>query len=335
MSDKYDLAIIGAGPVGLFAATLGRLHGMSTVLIDSLTSPGGQLTALYPEKPIYDVPGFHGVSGKNLADQLAEQAMKFHPDIRVGETVTWLARSESEPPLWEIQTGSHARILSRSVLLTVGVGAFVPRRLPIEIPNRWVGEGLYYVVPDLRTFDGITVAIVGGGDTAVDWALTLAEHARRVLLIHRREHFRAQEYSLEQIRQTDKINVVVPYELAAIHTNQDKIIGVVVKHANTQDSLSIAVDAIVSGLGFLPSLGPVKTWGMAMAGNLIVVDPSSMETSLPGVYAAGDVVAYPGKVKLIATGFGEVGIAIARIRTYLDPSKKSLPHSTNLKVAQG
>lgn len=325
--ELFDVTIIGGGPVGLFAATMARLHGMKTLLIESLNNLGGQLYALYPEKPIYDVAGFYGVTGKDLALSLIEQAEHFSPTIVTGESVVRVARTDGE--IYEVATDVQA-YRTRALLLTVGIGAFVPRKLPAEGAASWENRGVYYLMPPLDYFKDRKVLVVGGGDTALDWTLAIAPRASHVILMHRRDQFRGQEESLRLIRESPNVETKTPYELIRI-VGDRRLDTAVVKKVGSDSEESWAIDDVVSGLGFLPSLGPVKRWGLTMDGNAITVDPASMATNLPGVYAAGDVAQYPGKVKLIATGFGEIGIAIAQIRTYLDPSKHGLPHSTNLK----
>lgn len=328
-----DVIVVGGGPIGLFAATMAGLHGMSTTLIESLPELGGQLYALYPEKPIYDVAGFYGVVGKDLAAALIAQTQHFGPTLVTGQTVQSLVRRSGEPPVWQLITQEdifHARV----VLITIGIGAFTPRKLPAEDAERFENQGVYYLMPPLEHFRGQRVLVVGGGDTALDWTLAIASRAMEVTLIHRRTQFRGQEESLRLIQEVPHIHVKTPYELVRVE-GSSHIHHVVVTDVTRETEEEWPMDAVIGGLGFLPSLGPVKNWDLDLEGNSIRVDPASMATNLPGIYACGDVAQYPGKVKLIATGFGEVGIAIARIRSYLDPSKHGLPHSTNIKTLRG
>lgn len=325
-----DVVIIGAGPVGLFAATMARLHGLDTAVVESLPELGGQLYALYPEKPIYDVAGFYGITGKDLALRLIEQAEHFSPHILVGQSVESIHGMTTEDG-WVYELATSATTLrTRVILITVGIGAFIPRKLPCPDADRFQDRGVWYLMPPLDHFRGHRVLVVGGGDTALDWVLAIAPRAEHVTLVHRRDQFRGQEESLRLIHESPAITVKTPYELVSV-PGENQVTAAVLKRVGTTSEEVLPIDDVVSGLGFLPSLGPVKTWGLDLEGNSVRVDPASMATNLPGVFAAGDVVQYPGKVKLIATGFGEVGIAIAQIRTYLDPSKHGLPHSTNLK----
>ncbi|MDA8194290.1 MAG: NAD(P)/FAD-dependent oxidoreductase [Thermaerobacter sp.] len=326
----FDVTIIGGGPVGLFGATMARLHGMTAKIIESLPELGGQLYALYPEKPIFDVGGFPSIPAKDLAAQLIAQTERFHPTICLDESVLRIEATESGYRLYTSQ-GVHE---TRAILITVGIGAFVPRKLPANDAERFEGRGVYYFVPALTAFAGRQVVVVGGGDTAVDWALAIAQHAASTTLVHRRNEFRAQPESLRLLRETPRIHLKTPYEMIGV-AGSDTLTSVTIKPVGDGEPETVRADAVVSGLGFLPTLGPVKDWGLALEGNAITVAPTSMATNLRGVWACGDVAQYPGKVKLIATGFGEIGIAIAQIRTYLDPSKKGhLPHSTNIKSAK-
>lgn len=322
------MVVIGAGPVGLFGATMARLHGMSTVVIDSLPELGGQLYALYPEKPIYDVGGFYGITGKELAERLIDQAVHFSPTIVTGQSVNTI-ESLADQGGYVLYTEDQT-FYTRTILITVGIGAFIPRKLPAQGAERFEGRGVYYLMPPLDHFHDRRVLVVGGGDTALDWTLAIAPRARHLTLMHRRNQFRGQEESIRLIQESPKVTIKTPYELAAVDGDA-AVESVTVKAVGSDAHEQWAVDDIVSGLGFLPSLGPVKGWNLTLEGNTIVVDPGSMATNLPGVYAAGDVVNYPGKVKLIATGFGEIGIAVAQIRNYLDPTKHGLPHSSNMK----
>ncbi len=324
-----DVTIIGGGPVGLFGATMARLHGMSAAVIESLPELGGQLYALYPEKPIYDVAGFYGITGKDLAVQLIEQAEHFSPDFILGQSVESIRYLAGSEPTYELTTPTGT-YRTRVILITVGIGAFIPRKLPAEGADRFEGAGVYYLMPPLDHFHDRRVLVIGGGDTALDWTLAIAPRSQHLTLIHRRDHFRGQEESIRLIQESPAISVRTPFELVRINGDTHPE-SVVVKEVGSDHEEEWLMDDIVGGLGFLPSLGPVKTWGLSLKANTINVDPASMATNLPGVYAAGDVAQYPGKVKLIATGFGEIGIAIAQIRSYIDPSKHGLPHSTNLK----
>ena len=326
--ERFDVAIVGGGPVGLFAAAMAGLHGMQALIMESLPQLGGQLTALYPEKRIYDVAGFTSVAAADLAAALIEQAFHHRPAVRLGVTAAGLKQQEDGS--W-LLSSAQEEIAARAVLVTAGLGAFTPRRLPAENADRFEGRGVYYVPPSLREFSGQDVLVVGGGDTALDWTFEIAQHAHRVYLVHRRQEFRAQPGSLERLFALGNVELRTPCELKAV-LGGDAPSHAVLEHLGGGGEETLGVQAIVSGLGFHAQLGSLKDWGLQFQGShAIAVDPATMATNLPGVYAAGDIAAYPGKVKLIATGFGEVGIAMGPIRSYVHPELKgALPHSTNL-----
>ncbi len=328
--ELYDVTVVGGGPVGLFGATMAGLHGMRVKIIESLPELGGQLYALYPEKPIYDVAGFPSILAKDLSTALVTQMMRFKPTVCMEESVLSVQAVQGEDSLEFLLTTDHGTHRTRTVLIAVGLGSFVPRKLPALNAARFESNGLYYLVPALTHFTGREVAVVGGGDTAVDWTLAVAPYARAVHLIHRRDQFRAQEDSLRQIQETDNISIYTFTEVAEI-VGQDRIEALRLIDIDNETEAMLPVDAVIGGLGFVPDLGPVKTWDLNLKGSSIVVSLANMETNRPGLYAVGDVASYDGKVKLIATGFGEVAIAIARIRSYLHPDLKGLPHSTNVK----
>ena len=329
--DAYDLLVVGGGPVGLFAAAMSGLHGIRAAIVESLPELGGQLTALYPEKRIFDVAGFTAVTGADLAEALIAQALSYRPALYLGTTAETLAAGDDGG--WVLRT-SAGPLAARAILVTAGLGAFVPRRLPADGAEAFEGRGVYYIPPALREFQGKDVVVIGGGDTALDWAWEIAQHARRVYLVHRREEFRAQPGSLDRIRQLQTVHLKTSCELKAV-LGGDRLMGAVLEHIADGGQETVEAQAVVSGLGFHAQLGPLKEWGLEFQGShAIAVNPASMATNLPGIFAAGDIAAYPGKVKLIATGFGEVGIAMGPIRSYLRPELKgALPHSTNLKSA--
>ena len=328
--EAYDLAVVGGGPTGLFAAAMAGLHGLRAVIVESLPQLGGQLMALYPEKRIYDVAGFTAVTGQDLAEALVAQAMHHRPAVRLGVTAQGL---QSLAGGGYVLGTDQGEITCEAILVTAGLGAFSPRRLPAEGADRFEGRGVYYVPPSLGAFDGQDVVVVGGGDTALDWTWEIAQHARRVHLVHRRQEFRAQPGSLERLRQLGNVETRLPYELSAVRGGE-AVAAVEIEDLAHGGRETLAAQAVVSGLGFHAQLGPLKEWGLRFQGaHAIAVDPATMATNLPGVFAAGDVAAYPGKVKLIATGFGEVGIAMGPILAHLNPQRRgALPHSTALKA---
>ena len=325
-SSIVDLAIIGAGPTGLFGAFYAGLRRMSVKLIDSLDMLGGQLTTLYPEKYIYDVAGFPKVLAKDLAASLVEQALHYEPTVCLGEQVQTLDYDEAGR-FFTVKTskGAHA---ARTILIAAGVGAFTAKTLPLPNAVEYEGKGLHYFVKQVEVFRGKRVLIVGGGDSAVDWANTLAPVAAKVTLIHRRDQFRAHEDSVQQMLKSP-VHVRTFYELKALGGNGD------LAHATIYDNRSKAeetleLDAVLVNIGFHNSLGPIKDWGLVLEGSAVRVD-SMMQTSRPGIFAAGDIATFAGKLKLIATGFGEACTAVNFAKHYIDPSAHIFPgHSSNL-----
>ncbi len=330
--DPYDVTIVGGGPVGLFSAAMAGMHGLRAKIIESLPQLGGQLRALYPEKRVFDVAGFASATAADLAERLKEQAMAYGPAVHLGETVLALEVLARGGFLLGTTGGSH---LSRSVLIAAGLGAFSPRLLPAEGAERLQGRGVYYSAPSPATFQGQTVVVVGGGDTAVDWAREIAGHAARVVLVHRREQFRAHQGNLGEVRALGNVELRTPCEVVAV-AGQSAVSAVRLRNLASGGEEEVAAQAVVSGLGFHAQLAALKEWGIAFHGNAIAVDPSTMQTNLPGVYAVGDIAAYPGRLKLLALGFGEAGLAVARIRSYVHPELSgSLPHSSALETLAG
>ena len=327
MTDEsiYDITIVGAGPSGLFAAFYAGLRETKTKVIDSLPQLGGQLAALYPDKYIYDIPGFPRVLAGDLVERQVEQAMQFSPTVCLNEKVTQL---ETRPDgVIELKTEPGKIHLSRSVVIAAGVGAFVPRTLDIPDLDKMAGKGVFYFVKELETFRGKRVLVVGGGDTALDWAHSLLGYAAEVTLIHRRGTFRAHEHTVSQVLQSE-CTVLPYYELKSLE-GEESVDSATIFDNRTGDELTLEVDAIVLGLGFLANLGPIKEWGLSIVKNSIVVN-STHRTNLPGVYAVGDIATYDGKLKLIAAATAEAAVAVNYAKNFIDPSAKVSPgHSTH------
>lgn len=324
--ELYDITIVGGGPTGLFAAFYAGMRGMKAKIIESLPQLGGQLAALYPEKYIYDVAGFPKVMAKELVADLVEQAFQFPITTCLNESVQEIERADDGTLVIHTNQAQHR---SQTVLITVGMGAFSPKRLDAPGVLEFEGKGVHYFVPQLSEFDGKRVLIVGGGDSAVDWALALADRAE-VTLIHRRNAFRAHEHSIDQLK-ASAVTIKTPFELRSIH-GTDHVEEAVIFHNKTQEEERLAVDAVILSLGFQPDLSLVETWDLELDDGGILVN-SRMETSRPGVYAAGDITTYPGKVKLIVVGFGEAATAVNNAATYINPDAKLFPgHSTSRKV---
>ncbi|WP_240374260.1 NAD(P)/FAD-dependent oxidoreductase [Bacillus piscicola] len=322
----YDITIIGGGPAGLFAAFYAGMRQASVKIIESLPQLGGQLAALYPEKYIYDVAGFPKVRAKDLIASLEEQMRQFDPTICTGQSVKGL--EVLSDGLIELTTDNEIH-RSRTVIITAGVGAFQPRKLSLEDTERYERKNLHYFIDDMEQFRDKRVMVCGGGDSAVDWALMLEDVASAVTIVHRRDKFRAHESSVEQLL-SSSVAVKTPYQPVQFIDEEERIASVVIEKGKSEENECIEVDDVVVNYGFISSLGPLKDIGLEIEKNSIVVN-SKMETNIPGVYAAGDVTTFDGKVKLIATGFGEAPTAVNNAKAYMDPTAKVQPlHSTSV-----
>ncbi len=319
----YDITIIGGGPSGLFTAFYGGMRQCSVKIIESMPQLGGQLSALYPEKFIYDVAGFPKIRAQELVNRLKEQLEKFKPTICTEEQVEKVEKKED---IFELTTNQGVHY-SKTIIITAGAGAFAPRKLELPNAESFEGKNLHYFVDDLHAFEGKRVAVFGGGDSAVDWALMLEPIAEKVWIIHRRDKFRAHEHSVENLMNS-KVEVLTPYEAKAIE-GTDNIEKVVITNKDGEDK-TLDVDAVIVNFGFVSSLGPIKEWGLQFEKGAILVN-SKMETNVPGIYAAGDIATYPGKIKLIAVGFGEAPTAVNNAKSYIDPDAKIQPgHSSSM-----
>lgn len=322
-----DIVIIGAGPAGMFAAFYAGMRQASAKIIESMPQLGGQLAALYPEKYIYDVAGFPKVTAQQLVNNLNEQLKHFPVETCLEEKVLRVVKRGERDFEIETDKGVHR---SRAVIIAGGVGAFEPRRLELPEAQRFEKKNLHYFVSDLTAFAGQRVVISGGGDSAVDWALMLEPIAKEVTLIHRRDKFRAHEHSVENLMNS-KVKVLTPLELTQMH-GTDRIEKVTLADVKSGETFDLDVDAVIVNFGFVSSLGPIAEWGLDIEDGAIVVD-SRMETSIPGIFAAGDITTYAGKLKLIAVGFGEAPTAINNAKVYIDPTAKLSPgHSSNMKL---
>ncbi|PSL44464.1 thioredoxin reductase (NADPH) [Salsuginibacillus halophilus] len=320
-----DITIIGGGPTGLFTAFYGGMRQASVKIIESMPQLGGQLAALYPEKYIYDVAGFPKVKAQELVDQLVEQMEPFEPEVALEQTVQDVERLEDET--FKITTNQEVHY-TRTIIITAGVGAFQPKRLSLEGADAYEEGNLHYFIKDLEQFHGKNVLICGGGDSAVDWANMLKDHAD-VTVMHRRDKFRAHEHSVEEMRNSN-INILTPYEINDLKGSGNTIEQVIIKESKGEATKAVDVDELIVNYGFMTSLGPIKEWGLDIERNSIQVN-TRMETNIPGIYAAGDVTTYDGKVKLIATGFGEGPTAVNNAKAYIDPDAKVQPgHSSHM-----
>ncbi len=322
-----DVTILGGGPVGLFAAFYAGMRGMSVRIVESLSELGGQLTALYPEKYVYDMPGFPKVLAKDLAREMGLQGVQFGAEIVLEQTATELIET---PDGYLLKTTKGLELPTRTLVISAGAGAFSPTRIGVEREDEFEGRGLYYGVREKAVFAGKRIAIVGGGDSAFDWILNLHDVARAITLIHRRDQFRAHEDSVEKAMSLPlrKRLFCVVKELHG----KDRLEGVVIENTQTQELERLELDAVIVNIGFKSSLGPIKEWGLEIEKNQIVVD-RLYETNRRGVFAVGDVCTFEGKLKLIATGVGEAATAVCVAKTRLDPAAKLFPgHSSDMEL---
>ena len=318
-----DITILGAGPSGLAAAYYAGHRDASVRIVESLEQIGGQVAATYPEKFIYDVAGHPKVQGQRLVDLCAEQGLQYGPEVRLGEEVQTLERlSENGDELLAVTTDKGGPYLSRALIITAGHGAFEPRKLGIDDIDRWEGKGLHYFVREKDVFRDRTCVIVGGGDSALDWTLGLQDTARPpIALVHRRDKFRALETSVEEARRLEaegNVRIMTPCEVREIH-GDGHVEAVTIENTDSGETEEVACDALITLLGFHSHLGAIAEWGLELEGKRqIRIDPTTCQTNLPRVYAAGDVAGYPGKITLITIGMGEAAIAannaIAQIR---------------------
>lgn len=329
-AEARDLTIIGGGPTGLFAAFYAGLRGISCRIIDSLPELGGQLTALYPEKYIYDVGGLPRVLARDLAASLVEQGTQFGADIRLEEQVRELIRQGDG----YVVTTDRGRYPTEAVLIAGGKGAFAPRVLECPGYDTLLGRGVDYHVKDPARYAGKRVLIVGGGDSAVDWVLNLRDTTERLIIIHRRAGFRAHAHSMKLMNDavdSGQVELLTFREVREIHGDAC-VTGVTVFDNRSGEETTFEVDAVLSLIGFKPDLGPIGTWGLDLQRNSIKVN-HRLETNLPRVYAAGDIAHYEGKLELIATGFSEAAMAVNHAVQEINPKARYSPgHSTNLKV---
>ncbi|MFI5610598.1 NAD(P)/FAD-dependent oxidoreductase [Amycolatopsis sp. NPDC051903] len=321
----YDLVIIGAGPTGLFAAYYAGFRGLSMAVVDSLPEPGGQVTAMYPEKMIYDVGGFPGVRGRDLVQGLVDQAAPWNPAYLLGRKAEKL---ETGADGVELTLDGGEVLRAGAVLITAGIGEFTPRPLPAG--DGWLGRGMVHFVPSLQVHAGQHVVVVGGGDSAFDWCLALQPVAASVTLVHRRAKFRAAESIVREVRGLG-VPLVTDAEVTRFVESASGELEAVELSVKGGEDLVLPAQAVVAALGFTADLGPIESWGLEIDHRAIAVD-TTMATARGRVYAAGDVASYPGKVKLIATGFGEAATAVNNIAVALDPEAHLFPgHSSNVE----
>jgi len=333
---ETDVVIIGAGPVGLFAVFELGLLDVKAHLIDILDKVGGQCAELYPEKPIYDIPGIPIVTGQQLTDQLMEQIKPFGPTFHLGERVDELSRDGER---FRLVTDQGRVFLSKVVVIAAGGGSFTPKRPPLEGIETYEGTSVFYSVRKIAEFTDKDVLVVGGGDSALDWTLNLQPVAKSVTLLHRRDEFRGAPHSVEKMRQLvdqGKMRLMIG-QVSALHGDAGWLDAATIKTKAGEER--IAVTAMLPFFGLTMKLGPIAEWGLNLEENLIPVDTEKFETSTPGIFAIGDINTYPGKLKLILSGFHEAALMAQKAHQYVYPGKKVMfqytTSSSNLQKKLG
>ncbi|MFD1318691.1 NAD(P)/FAD-dependent oxidoreductase [Loigolactobacillus zhaoyuanensis] len=322
----YDITVIGGGPVGMFTAFYAGMRQLDTLVVESLPELGGQVSTLYPEKMIRDVAGFAGIKGAQLIDALHNQMTvfpDFAPTVATNEEVTAITKDGDTFTL----TTTKGERKSRSIVVAIGGGSFAPRKLAIDYDQALENQRIFYFVKNVADFAGKTVAIAGGGDSAIDWALTLEGIAKKVYLIHRRDQFRGLESSVERLHQ-GSVELMTPYLIDGITNDAELTLDL--KRVKSEEHANLAVDALLVNYGFTADNHALRNWKLPLDHRLLKVD-ENMETSIPGIYGLGDCITYPGKVKLIAAGFGEAPTAINDIAVNLYPERRQPLHSTQLE----
>ena len=331
LQDIKDITIIGGGPAGLFALFYAGMREVSAQIVDALPEAGGQLTALYPEKYIFDVAGIPQVLAKDLVRSLVEQASRFQQPIHLAQRVIGLEQDGKEFVL----VTDRDRFPTRSIIIAAGIGAFSPRRLPQRCAEPWYGRGIYDVVTDPEQFRDRRVLIIGGGDSAFDWGTQLLSRASRVTLVHRSDRFRAHGATVAEFQSAVNAGRAELYTFHELHdiscrNGSDSFSHVVLRDIKAKSTRELEIDVVLPMLGFVSNMGAIGEWGLTIQNDEIHVN-SQMETGRPGIYAAGDVTTYPGKLKLIATGFGEAATAVNQAVHWIYPEKKIAPgHSSNM-----
>lgn len=321
-TEKTDIVVIGAGPVGLFTVFQCGMLDMRCHVIDALPEIGGQCTALYPEKPIYDIPSRPIVTGGDLISELQAQAAPFHPVYHLDQQVTDIEKCEGG---WLVTTSKNTVLKCKAIIIAAGAGAFGPNRPPLENLEEYENRSVFYMVRQKEDFRGKRVMIAGGGDSAVDWALSLYGIASDIIMVHRRDKFRAMPESISQMMtlaegNPDKFQILTPYQLSELKGEGGQLQSVILKNTNDQET-EIATDYLLAFYGLVPNLGPISTWGLNLDGNTIQVNQATSETSVPSIYAVGDISGYDHKLKLILTGFAEAASAAHHAYGYVYPDK--------------
>jgi ferredoxin/flavodoxin---NADP+ reductase len=331
--EQKDITIIGAGPAGLFGLFYAGMRGVSAQVVDALPEPGGQLMALYPEKFIFDVAGFPKVMAKDLVKQLVEQEKQFGQPVHLNQKIIRLDQRDGRFAL----VSETDEFPTKAIIIAAGIGAFSPRRLPQACAEPWYGRGIYDVVTNPDDYTGKRVVIIGGGDSAFDWGVQLLHRAEHVTIIHRSDRFRAHDATVNQFKAAvaaNKAALLTFHELNDVvcANGSETFTHLMVKDVKAKTTSTIEANVVLPMLGFVSDMGAINEWGLKIEKDEIIVT-STMDTGRPGIYAAGDVTKYDGKLKLIATGFGEAATAVNQAVHWIYPEKKIAPgHSSNMAV---
>lgn len=321
MIQQTDVVIIGAGPVGLFAVFECGMMGLKCHVVDTLEMVGGQCTALYPEKPIYDIPAFPKILAADLIENLKKQGEPFNPVYHMGQQVISLSKTPEEQ--WLLTTSTGTTLLAKAVLIAAGVGSFGPNRPPLEGIENFEGKSVFYYIKNREDFRGTRLVIAGGGDSAVDWAISLSELAEKVTVVHRRPKFRAapeNESQLKRLADEGVIDLAIPFQLEGLIGQEGRLKTVLVKSLDGEIK-EIPADILLPFYGLSMELGPIAHWDLQLKNNHINVDPTNCATNVAGIFAIGDIGTYEHKLKLILTGFAEAALAAHAIRAYLHPNQ--------------
>jgi len=323
---KVDIIIIGAGPVGLFTVFEAGLLGLNCLLIDNLDKPGGQCAELYPDKPIYDIPGVPYQTAQEHVDALMKQIKPFKYELHLNERVDSLNEiTEEDDKYWEITTSEKNKFISKNIFIAAGAGSFEPRRPPnIDEPDKFIDNGVSYAVRSIEKYDNKNVMIFGGGDSALDWTVELSKNAKSVTLIHRRDAFRGAQHTEKMMRElvkNNKVNLLTPYLIDSIKGNE-KVEGVTLKNFETNEIESHEADELIFLFGLNKKLGPILEWNIDLNAKKISVNTENFQTSKPGIFAIGDINDYPGKLDLILSGFHETTLAVQEAYKRINPGER-------------
>jgi thioredoxin reductase (NADPH) len=326
MAKEIDIVVVGAGPVGLFTVFEAGLLGLNCVLIDNLDKPGGQCAELYPEKPIYDIPGVPFQTAQEHVDALLEQIKPFNYELILNERVEEITEVDhKDNKYWSVKTNEGTELTTKNIFIAAGAGSFEPRRPPnIEDPDKFINKGVTYAVRSKSTYENKDVFIFGGGDSALDWCVELAEKAKSLSLVHRRDAFRGAQHTEEQMRElvaAGKVKLLTPYLIDSIE-GSDKVTGVSLKNFDTNEIEHYEADELLFLFGLNKKLGPILEWNIDLNGKKISVNTENFQTSVEGIFAVGDINDYPGKLDLILSGFHETTLAVQEAYKRLYPGER-------------